>query len=112
MRLTTVGATVGASIIDGVDVVVKLDAPRVGGAEDVGVGAARDDDCDVSSESISCALWIGGEGVVLRRARRLPVLNDNTIPSPGHRDRNCTICAARLTYRQHTFPLEAKMLFR
>jgi hypothetical protein len=69
MRLTTVGATVGASTIDGVDVVAKLDAPRVGGAGVVGVGAVRDDDGDVSSGSISFALWIGGEGDVLRRAR-------------------------------------------
>ena len=70
MRLTTVGATVGASTIDGVAVVAKLDDPRVGGAKVVGAGAARDDDGDVSSGSISCALCIGGEGTVLRRARR------------------------------------------
>jgi hypothetical protein len=62
MRVTTVGATVGASTIDGVVVVAKLDAPRVVGAEVVGAGVARDDDGDVSSRSISCALWIGGEG--------------------------------------------------
>ncbi len=56
MRLTTDEATVGASTIDGVAAVAKFDAPIVVGAGVNGVGAARDDDGDGSSGSISCAL--------------------------------------------------------
>ncbi len=71
MRLTTVGALVETSKIDSAASVAQFDAHRVVEARAVGAGAARDDDGDESSGSIACALWIGGEGTILRRARRI-----------------------------------------